>query len=66
MMHIWPDIAGMLVTPNEESWDSVQRPIFDFDSIIAGLKFYTSLHVLRRPSIHPIIEIFKKEVTSFA
>ena len=33
-MPVQPDIAGMLAKPNEESCDSVLRPIFDFDSII--------------------------------
>ena len=31
------DIAGKLAKPHEESRDSVQRSIFDFDSIINGL-----------------------------
>ena len=37
VMPAQPDIAGMHAKPNEESLDSVQRPIFDFDSIIIGL-----------------------------
>ena len=38
VMPVQTDIAGMLAKPNEESLDSVQRPIFDFDSVINGLR----------------------------
>ena len=35
----------MLTKPNEESCDSVQRPIFDFDSIINGLYFLKNIYL---------------------
>ena len=38
VMPAQPDIAAILAKPNEENRDSVQRPIFDFDSIINGLR----------------------------
>ena len=46
VMPAQPDIAGMLAKPNEESRDSILRPIFDFDSIKIGLGEFA----MRRPT----------------
>ena len=51
VMPVQPDITEMLAKPNEESYESVHRHTFDFDSIINGLFQFLETRGIRKAYI---------------